>query len=196
MGHSQAEKKKTHDRIVEIAAKRLRERGLEGVGVADLMKEAGLTVGGFYKHFASRDDLVAEAMQSAFGSWAEKLEASGLKPSELTPEEVVSRYMGTYHRDHPGEGCPFPALTADFARSGAKPREVATRQLLENFSFLEQVFPGRDEKDIRRKSVAAFCLMTGAVGLARVADDEALSDEILQTARDFVIELAKPSADK
>ena len=66
MGHSQADKAQTHERIVEIAARRMREQGLEGVGVAELMKEAGLTVGGFYKHFASRDALVAEAMQATF----------------------------------------------------------------------------------------------------------------------------------
>lgn len=77
MGRSQLEKQKTHEKIVETASKRLREEGLEGIGVADLMKEAGLTVGGFYKHFASRDDLVAEAIQSAFDSWGRKLEAEG-----------------------------------------------------------------------------------------------------------------------
>jgi len=69
MGHSRAQKAKTHKRIVSIASKKFREEGLAGVGIAELMKEAGLTVGGFYKHFDSRDDLVAEAVSSAFGGW-------------------------------------------------------------------------------------------------------------------------------
>jgi TetR/AcrR family transcriptional repressor of nem operon len=74
MGHSKAEKTKTHKRIVAIASKKFREKGLAGVGIADVMKEAGLTVGGFYKHFDSRDDLVAEAVGSALGAWKRQVE--------------------------------------------------------------------------------------------------------------------------
>ena len=113
MGRSQLEKQKTHEKIVETASKRLREEGLEGIGVADLMKEAGLTVGGFYKHFASRDDLVAEAIQSAFDSWGRRLEAEGVDPAKMTAADIADRYVSAYHRDNPGEGCPFAALTAD-----------------------------------------------------------------------------------
>jgi len=76
MGHTRAEKAKTHKRIVAIASKRFREEGLAGVGIADLMKEAGLTVGGFYKHFDSRDDLVAEAVGSALGAWKRQVDAA------------------------------------------------------------------------------------------------------------------------
>src|SRR5258708_32031025 len=76
MGHSRAEKTKTHKRIVKIASRRFREKGLAGVGIADLMKEAGLTVGGFYKHFDSRDALVAEAVSSAFGAWKRQIDAA------------------------------------------------------------------------------------------------------------------------
>jgi TetR/AcrR family transcriptional repressor of nem operon len=76
MGHSKAEKAETHKRIVKIASKRFREDGLAGVGISELMKEAGLTVGGFYKHFNSRDDLVAEAISSAFGGWKRRVDAA------------------------------------------------------------------------------------------------------------------------
>jgi len=79
MGHSKAEKAETHKRIVKIASKRFREDGLSGVGISELMKEAGLTVGGFYKHFESRDDLVAEALSSAFGGWKRRVEAGGIR---------------------------------------------------------------------------------------------------------------------
>lgn len=191
MGHSQIEKQKTHERIVSIAAKRLREDGLEGVGVADLMKEAGLTVGGFYKHFASRDDLVAEAVRSAFGSWSKKLEARGLKLEDLTIGQVADYYMSPNHRDNPGDGCPFPALTADFARSGPKTREIATAQLRFNFeAFQKRLSDGGDE-GARREAIILFCAMAGAVGLARISDDDALSDEILETVKDFAAGLGE-----
>lgn len=83
MGHSQLDKQKTHDRIVEVASRRLREKGLEGIGVADLMKEAGLTVGGFYKHFASREDMVVEAMELAFDAWEASARAKGKDPATV-----------------------------------------------------------------------------------------------------------------
>lgn len=191
MGHSQIEKQKTHERIVSIAAKRLREDGLEGVGVADLMKEAGLTVGGFYKHFTSRDDLVAEAMGSAFGSWSKKLEARGLKPEDLTIGQLADYYLSSYHRDNPGDGCPFPALTADFARSGPKTREIATAQLMSNFENFQKRLADEDDEAARRKAIIAFCAMAGAVGLARISDDEALSNEILETVRAFTAGLGE-----
>ena len=76
MGYSKAQRAKTHERIVKLAAKRFREEGLAGIGIAGLMKEAGLTVGGFYKHFDSRNDLVAEAVNSAFGGWKRRVDAA------------------------------------------------------------------------------------------------------------------------
>jgi TetR/AcrR family transcriptional repressor of nem operon len=191
MGHSQLEKQKTHDRIVEIASQRLREKGLEGIGVADLMKEAGLTVGGFYKHFASRDQLVAEAVQSAFGSWRRKLETTGIKPSDLSLAEIASNYMGDDHRDDPATGCPFAALTNDFARSGVQAREIATERLKHNFELFEGRVAGKDQEEKRRKAVVAFALMVGAVGLARVSSDDPVSSEILATVQDFVTGLAE-----
>ena len=191
MGHSQLEKQKTHDRIVEIASQRLREKGLEGIGVADLMKEAGLTVGGFYKHFASRDQLVAEAVQSAFGSWGRKLEDRGMKPSDLPLSEIASNYMGGDHRDDPATGCPFAALTNDFSRSGAQAREIATSQLKHNFELFEGRVAGKDQQEKRRKAIVAFALMVGAVGLARISAEDPVSAEILATVQDFVTGLAE-----
>ncbi|MGZ2423880.1 TetR family transcriptional regulator [Rhizobium laguerreae] len=191
MGRSQLEKQKTHEKIVEIASKRLREEGLDGIGVADLMKEAGLTVGGFYKHFASRDDLVAEAIQSAFDSWGRKLEAEGVNPAEMTAADVADRYVSAYHRDHPGEGCPFAALTSDISRSGEKTRAIATDGLRRNVASLASKAAGADEGERRRKAIMAFAMMAGGVGLARISSDEELSAEILATVRDFVADIDK-----
>lgn len=190
MGHSQQEKQKTHDRIVEIASKRLREKGLEGLGVADLMKEAGLTVGGFYKHFASRDDMVAEAMQLAFGSWEAKVRSEGRAPADIPMAEYSANYLSGDHRDDVSGGCPFAALTADLARSGDQCRSLATEQLKTNLGNMTVRMHAADEADARRRAIIASCLMTGAVGLARVVNDEKLSEEILGTVRSFVNDLA------
>ncbi|MBB3658443.1 TetR/AcrR family transcriptional repressor of nem operon [Rhizobium sp. BK650] len=186
MGHSQLEKQKTHDRIVEIASRRLRERGLEGIGVADLMKEAGLTVGGFYKHFASRDEMVAEAMKLAFGSWEAAVRSRGKEPADISIAEYSASYLSDVHRDDVSGGCPFAALTADLARSDEKCRSLATDQLKTNLENMTDRMSTADEAEARRKAIIVSCLMTGALGLARIADDEKLSDEILETARSFV----------
>ncbi len=191
MGRSQLEKQKTHEKIVETASKRLREEGLEGIGVANLMKEAGLTVGGFYKHFASRDDLVAEAIQSAFDSWGRKLEAEGVNPAEMTAADVADRYVSADHRDNPGEGCPFAALTSDISRSGEKARGIGTDGLRRNFASLASKAAGADDSERRRRAIMAFAMMTGGVGLARISSDEVLSAEILATVRDFVADIDK-----
>ncbi len=189
MGRSQLEKQKTHERIVTLAAKRLREEGLEGIGVADLMKEAGLTVGGFYKHFASRDELVAEAVESAIGSWRRRQEDKGIDPESISLDEYVDTYLSERHRDHCGEGCAYAALTADMARSSNTVRAVATEGLRRNFDAMTARMPKPETAEARRKAIIASCLMTGALGLARVSNDEALSDEILETVRSFVKEL-------
>ncbi|SCB16357.1 TetR/AcrR family transcriptional regulator [Rhizobium hainanense] len=189
MGRSQLEKQKTHERIVTLAARRLREEGLQGIGVADLMKEAGLTVGGFYKHFASRDELVAEAVESAIGSWRRQQEEKGIDPTSISLDEYVDTYLSERHRDHCGEGCAYAALTADMARSSDMVRSVATEGLQRNFEAMTARMPKPETAEARRKAIIASCLMTGALGLARVANDEALSDEILETVKQFVKEL-------
>src|ERR1700679_2056488 len=98
MGYSKAQKEKTHKRIVAIAAKRFREKGLAGFGIAELMKEAGLTVGGFYKHFNSRDELVAEAVSAGFGIWQQQKEASESGGEPLSFAKLVDDYLSDVHR--------------------------------------------------------------------------------------------------
>lgn len=189
MGRSQIEKQKTHERIVTLAAKRLREEGLEGIGVADLMKEAGLTVGGFYKHFASRDELVAEAVETAIGSWRRQQEDKGIDPESVPLNDYTDNYLSQRHRDHCGEGCAYAALTADMARGSDAVRAVATEGLRRNFASMAARMPQPETEEARRKAIIASCLMTGALGLARVANDEALSNEILETVKRFIKEM-------
>src|SRR5258708_35901549 len=113
VGHSKVEKVKTHIRIVEIASRRFREDGLAGVGIAELMKEVGLTVGGFYKHFDSRDDLVAEAVSSAFGGWKRRVDAAASGGPPVSYARLIDEYLSEAHRKNPGRGCAFGALAGE-----------------------------------------------------------------------------------
>lgn len=196
MGHSQQEKQRTHDRIVAVASRRLREKGIEGIGVADLMKEAGLTVGGFYKHFGSRDDMVVEAMELAFDTWETKVRSQGKSLSAVRIEEYVGDYLSPSHRDDVAGGCAFAALTADLARSSEKCRTAATSRLQSNIERMiarlsvanmgEAANVEADNAGARRLAIVLSCLMTGAVGLSRISNDEAFSDEILHVVEAFV----------
>jgi TetR/AcrR family transcriptional repressor of nem operon len=123
MRHCKAEKAKTHERIVAIASKRSREEGLAGIGIADLMKVAGLTVGGFYKHFKSRDALVAEAVGRALELWKRQVDAAASGGPPVTYESLVDEYLSEAHRHHPGTGCPVSVSAGDLARSDKRTRQ-------------------------------------------------------------------------
>jgi TetR/AcrR family transcriptional regulator, transcriptional repressor for nem operon len=181
MGHSQIEKRKNHERIVRTASKRLREKGLEGVGIADLMKEVGLTVGGFYKHFDSRDDLVAEALRSAFGTWRRQSDAAAHGGPPLTYAKLVDDYLNETHRDHPGSGCPIGALTADIARSGKRARTLLTEEIRDAFQLIADLIPGKDKESARPAAILTLSALVGSIALSRAVSDEALSREILKT---------------
>ena len=184
MGHSRAEKAKTHQRIVALAAKRFREKGLAGIGIADLMKEAGLTVGGFYKHFKSRDDLVAESVGSALGGWKRRLDASASGGPPLTLDALVDDYLSETHRDRPGTGCPIGALAGDFARSDKRTRALVTQEAQESIQVLATLLRDASEKDkgaARSRAIMTYCALVGAIGVARAVSDERLSREILKT---------------
>src|ERR1700745_3164361 len=129
MGHSRTEKAKTHKRIVSIASKRFREKGLAGFGIAELMEEAGLTVGGFYKHFGSPDDLVADADNSAFGGWKRRLDAAKSGGRSVSLAKLIDEYLNEMHRDNPGSGCAFSALAPEIARSDKRTRSLTSEQV-------------------------------------------------------------------
>jgi TetR/AcrR family transcriptional regulator, transcriptional repressor for nem operon len=180
MGHSQKEKAANHRRIVEIAARRIRESGTDGPGVAEIMSEAGLTHGGFYKHFDSRDDLVAEAFDAAVEQGAE-----GFR--EVTAEAAdplaafVDWYLSADHREDPGSGCPVVALGADAARSGERVRAAYRGQVERYIADVEALLPAGE--DTRRRAIAAVSAMVGALLISRAVDDQGLSDEILREVR-------------
>src|SRR6202011_2715148 len=144
MRHSKAEKAKTHKRVVAIASRRFREEGLAGIGIADLMKEAGLTVGGFYKHFDSRDELVAEALGDAFGVWQRQKEAAASSGQPLSFEKLIDDYVSDVHRRNPGAGCAFSALAPEIARSDKRTRALTTDQVKADLVLLAGLLPGKD----------------------------------------------------
>jgi TetR/AcrR family transcriptional repressor of nem operon len=186
MGHSRAEKAKTHKRIVAIAAKRFREKGLAGFGIAELMQEAGLTVGGFYKHFDSRDDLVAEAVSSAFGNWKRKVDAAASGGRAVTYEKLIGDYLNEAHRDDPGAGCAYSALAPEIARSDKKTRAVTSEQVRNDIRLIAGLLPVEDKRTARSRAVVTFSALVGAMSLARAVSDEALSREILAVVGEYL----------
>jgi TetR/AcrR family transcriptional repressor of nem operon len=189
LGYSKAQKARTHKRIVGIASRRFREKGLAGFGIAELMKEAGLTVGGFYKHFNSRDDLVAEAVNSAFGGWRPRVEAPKSGGPPVSYEKLVDDYLNQAHRDHPGTGCAFSALAPEIARSDKRTRALTSEQVRNDIQLIAGLIPKKDKSGARSKAILTFSALVGAMSLARAVADEALSHEILET----VAELLKTS---
>ena len=184
MRHSKAEKAKTHKHIVAIASKRFREDGLTGVGIADLMREAGLTVGGFYKHFKSRDDLVAEAVDSALELWKRQADAAAAGGPPITYKSLVNDYLSEAHRNHPGTGCPVGALAGEIARSDKRTRALVTRQIQDNIELVATLIGETNKEDkgtARSRAVLTYCALVGAIGVARAVSDEHLSREILKT---------------
>jgi TetR/AcrR family transcriptional repressor of nem operon len=180
MRQSREEKAKTHDRIVKIASARIREAGIEGPGVAEIMQAAGLTHGGFYKHFGSRDDLVAEAADRAFAD----ADQTAREVTEDAPDPLaafVDWYVSTQHRDNPATGCPVVALGADVRRGDDRVRAAYGRQVERYLGSLERLLGGGE--DARRRATVALSMLVGSVVLARAIDDEELSDEILRDAR-------------
>jgi TetR/AcrR family transcriptional repressor of nem operon len=169
----------SRERILAMAAKLFRERGFDGIGLADIMKAAGLTHGGFYRHFASKDDLEAQAIDVALATtkadWSRLVEGAALQPLA----ELVGQYLSAQHRDDPGNGCALAALGADVARQDKRVRSAFTAGLEPFLELLSDIIPGRSRAVRRRKAIATTAAMIGALILARAVDDPALSDEIL-----------------
>jgi len=166
--------------ILDVAGTLFRQRGFDGIGVADIMKGAGLTHGGFYGHFASKDALTAEACAAVLGKekWAERV-AGTPHPSFSA---VVRGYLSPRHRDDPGHGCLLAALGSDVVRQPRSVRRAFTEGLRERVETLRALLPGRSAAARREKALATWAGLVGALILARAVDDSKLSDEILDAA--------------
>jgi TetR/AcrR family transcriptional repressor of nem operon len=202
MRYSPEHKQETHDRIVRKASVRLREKGAHGIGVADLMKEAGLTHGGFYAHFDSREALVIEAFGYAMDR---SMEHWRKLTDEVSPDKrlamIADAYLSTLHRDNPGHGCSIPALGAEIARESPKARKAFAGKLDEMIELLADNIPNVPRKAARKQAVATLATMAGTMLLARIAGSSELSDEVLKVGRDSALdgvkrEPVKPAAKK
>jgi TetR/AcrR family transcriptional repressor of nem operon len=200
MRYSKEHKQETHARIVKKASVRLREKGAHGIGVADLMKEAGLTHGGFYAHFDSREALVIEAFAYAMDRSTERWR----KVAEQTAPEkrlatIVETYLTPVHRDDPGHGCAVPTLGAEIARESPKTRKAFSVKLEQMIDMMADQVLDVPRKVARKQAIAALTTMMGTLVLSRIAGNGEFSDEILGAGREAVLgraAAAKPAAKK
>ena len=187
MRKSRIEAAKTRERIVTAAAAEFRQHGIAATGLADLMKAAGLTHGGFYRHFASKDQLVAEACSAAIATMTERVASSASrKRGRKGLETAVADYLSTEHRDNPRDGCPLAALGSEMARADTPTRAAATAGFLKLVDALAGGFGEGKPDEARRRAMVAALTMIGALTISRVVTDQALSNAILRNTEDSI----------
>jgi AcrR family transcriptional regulator len=178
-----AAKQATHERIVSVAARAIRRSGYGGTGVADLMKEAGLTHGAFYAHFASREAMLAEAAQLAC---AESAAAVAEVATQATPDQawdaVLRAYLSKAHVQHAEQGCPLVALGSETARQAPEVRRVTTQHIKGMVDLIARQSPDWGQAQAHERAMVALSTMVGSLLLARAVDDAALSDSLREAA--------------
>lgn len=188
MRKSKAEAAETRHRIVRTAADEFRVKGIEGAGLAGLMASAGLSHGGFYRHFASKDQLIAEAFSAAAASVKDKL---GAFAADAEPghglEATVFGYLSAAHRDDPTFGCPIAALGSELVRQDPALRADATRHLEELVDLISAQLKRPSSAASRRKALSVLSTMVGALTLSRLVTDHDLSEAILEQAANDIL---------
>lgn len=190
---SRAEAAQNRERIIEVAAKLFRERGFDGIGVADLMKSAGLTHGGFYGHFASKEDLMAQACERALEGSLDAMRRMAERDGGNALSVIASAYLSPLHRDQPGEGCVLAALGAEAARHGSPVRSAFTHGVRSLIDILMRLVPGKSKRTKREKALATYASMVGALVLARAVDDTEFAEEVLQSVLATITHTDSPS---
>ena len=181
MRKSKQEAAVTRQRIIKAAAAAFRKNGIAGTGLSDLMASAGLTHGGFYRHFDSKDQIVAEAFSAAAKSLAEQLAASASRKSPRRGlKTIVEKYLSAAHRDAPADGCPVAALGSEIARGDERTRAAATLALLKFVEIIGSQFDKTRPDVARRRAWIAAATMIGAVTISRIVTDSELSAGILR----------------
>jgi len=194
MRYSKEHKQETHTRIVKKAAVLLREKGAHGVGVADLMKEAGLTHGGFYAHFDSREALVIEAFAYAMDRSTDRWrQIAAQTPPDKRLATIIDSYMTAVHRDDPGHGCAVPVLGAEIVRESPKTRKAFATKLDQMLDMMAEQMGDVPRKTARKQAMAMLATMAGTLLLARIAGTGELSDEILAAGREAALGQAAPA---
>jgi TetR/AcrR family transcriptional regulator, transcriptional repressor for nem operon len=177
-----------HQEIVKDASRRLRTEGLAGAAVSAVMRDAGLTHGGFYKHFGNKDELVMESLREAFREMGDFLvQVAERSQPEPAWKAIVKAYLSPEHCDHAERGCPLAALAPELARGG---QEMRARMLDEMTTYKDQMLrfmPGRRATDKERAFFVIFSSMIGAVEMARIMPDPVTRERVLGSARDFLL---------
>jgi len=182
MKRATAKSKETHERIVETAARAIRRSGYDGTSVADIMKQAGLTHGGFYAHFPSREAMLAEAADRA---GAEGIAASARVAAAAPPEQALQRLMCAYlSKDHLNSvetGCPVAALGSEMPRQAPEVRRAATRRIKEMIDVVARQAPDWGQPGAHERALFVVSAMVGTLLLARAVDDPRLSGAFLES---------------
>jgi TetR/AcrR family transcriptional repressor of nem operon len=181
-------KSKTHERIVKSASRQFRARGLSGPGVARVMHASGLTVGGFYKHFRTKDDLVTEAVAESLRDVRERMLSSAKQvPAAEVWKRMITKYLSIEHCEHPEVGCPIPALAPEISRTKPSVRKRIEGMLKQHRDEIMPFAPGKDAAEKRKNFIVTISAMAGAVALARAMTELGDKQRILDTVRDQLL---------
>jgi TetR/AcrR family transcriptional regulator, transcriptional repressor for nem operon len=185
---STSRKEATHERIVEAAARAIRRSGYGGTGVADIMKAAGLTHGGFYAHFASREAMLAEAADRA-GAEAVATSAciAAAAPPQHALQSLLRAYLSKEHLEGTEWGCPVAALGSEMPRQASEVRRAATRHIKEMIDLVARQSPDWGQPGAHERALVTVATMVGALLVARAVDDPRLSDALREAALNHLI---------
>ena len=178
----------THQKIVKDASRRVRAEGLSGAVVSVVMKDAGLTHGGFYKHFGSKDDLLLESLREGFREIEDALaHAAEQSPSAEPWKAIVKTYLSVDLCEHPDRGCPLAALAPELARADKNMKPQIAAELVDYKSRMLPFMPGRRSADRERAFFVIFSTMIGAIEIARILPERAMREKVLASTRDFLL---------
>lgn len=188
MRYPREHKAEVHRKIVKDASRRVRTEGLNGAGVAAVMRDTGLTHGGFYKHFGNKDELLLESLREAFREIADNLAHAAQQSHTKTPwKAIVKSYLSLDYCDHVERGCPLPALAPELARADKRMSSQILAELVNYKNRMLPFMPGRRAADKERAFFSIFSTMVGATEIARMLPEPAMREKVLASARDFLL---------
>lgn len=185
MGKRSEEKQETRQRIIVAASRLVRQEGIVGLKVADVMAAAGLTHGAFYAHFADKNQLIEAAFQEAFDHRENWIGSARKRPPEERLSHLLNTYLTPKHRDAPEQGCAFAALAREFAQAGGEFPRTFERELGVSVDRLIELLEGETEGSARQTALGVLSLCVGGMVLARAVDSPNLSNDLLKSARTF-----------
>jgi TetR/AcrR family transcriptional regulator, transcriptional repressor for nem operon len=188
MRYGPEHKGEVHQKIVRDASRRVRAEGITGAAVSAVMKDAGLTHGGFYKHFGSKDELLMESVGEAFREMEDRLVQAGERAKPGTAwKAIVKVYLSAEHCDHTEWGCPLAAIGPELARADKAMKAPLGGELVRYKSRMLPFMPGRRTVDKERAFFSIFSTMIGAIEIARMLPEPAMREKVLASARDFLL---------